>query len=56
MIGRRKIRISIRLAAIPQPLPEGIPFKMVHQASPEMMATAAANDTVVSRLWRVGKP
>jgi hypothetical protein len=53
MIGRRKIRIYIRLAAIPQLLAEGSPFKMVHQAVPVMVATTASNNTKMSRFLRV---
>jgi hypothetical protein len=53
MIGRRKIRIYIRLAAIPQPLAKGSPFKIVHQAVPAMAATTASNNTKMSRLLRV---
>jgi len=55
MIGRRKIRIYIRLAAIPQPLAESSSFKMVHQAIPVMAATTDSNDTKMSRLVRVRK-
>jgi hypothetical protein len=43
MNRRRKIRIHIRLAAIPQPLAERFPFQTVHHATPEMTATTAGN-------------
>jgi len=51
MIDRRKIRIYVRLAAIPQPLAEGFPFQTAHQATPKM-AAITVNDAASNRLRR----
>jgi hypothetical protein len=53
-IGQRKIIISVRLAAIPQPLAEGFPVQIVHQATAQTIGTIAKN-VVLSRLRRVRK-
>src|SRR5437016_5433425 len=54
MIGERDARMFIRLAAIPQPLADGLPFQTVHQAIPKTTANAV-NNAGPSRLRRERK-
>jgi hypothetical protein len=46
MIGRKKIRTCITLAAIPQPLAEGCSFQMALHAAPQITATTKKNATL----------